>query len=405
MARRQLLVLGTVIVAIVVTIAFLALTGGEPTASPSASPSASLSPSASVGASASPSSSASASASPSPEAGPLQIEWQAVTGLEPGASVHEVSVIDGRWFALGQVEVEVAIWTSDDGRDWTRAEISGDHPSDELTVAYGLAELDGTLVAIGAFGAIPSDQVAWVTWTSDDDGATWTEHRDAPTPAALQAVVEAGPGLVGAGWDYFGTTPFDSWIATTEDGLAWQRNEAEFTSAEIVSLAVLDERIVAVGSTFVDGGLAGFAAYSDDGGATWTVTVEASGDAETLFEVVATDGGFAAVGGGEASGATAWLSADGAAWEAIPISADAEARGLALVDGGFVAVGNVVGQDIGPGLSWTSLDGRTWEAGTEFAPASVRILGADGNGSTVVAGGLCQSESCDSVLWFGEVSR
>jgi len=105
------------------------------------------------------------------------------------------------------------------------------------------------------------------------------------------------------------------------------------------------------------------------------------------------------------SGAAAWVSSDGASWEQIPIATSADGRALAMVDGGFAAVGNAVGQDIGPGLSWTSIDGRTWEAGTEFGPASVRILAIDGDGSTVVAGGQCQSESCDSVLWIGEVSR
>jgi hypothetical protein len=31
--------------------------------------------------------------------------------------------------------------------------------------------------------------------------------------------------------------------------------------------------------------------------------------------------------------------------------------------------------------------------------------GAAGNGTVVVAVGMCQSESCDAVAWIGEVTR
>ena len=410
MERRNILAVGTVILAIaVVAIAFAVLGGREPGASASPSPSATASTS--VEASASPSASASEapseSASPSAAAGPFGIAWEPVE-LEPDADVNGVSFVDGRWFAVGQVFPEAAIWTSDDGRSWSRAEIASTRGQNEVTAVMEVVELDGLLVAIGAFGAMESDQFAWMTWTSDDDGATWTERRDGPSPHALRAIAATGSGLVAAGSDYTGTTPFDSWIAVSEDGVTWEQTSAVFESTEIISMAVREERIVAVGIEFTDtGGSNPSIFFSDDGAATWSaasIPAPSGPEAAFLYEVVATDDGFVAVGGG-LGGASAWLSADGETWEQIQIAESASSRGLALVDGGYVAVGNVMGHDIGPGHSWTSVDGRTWEAGTEFSPGTVMILAADANGSTVVAGGQCVSESCEGVLWIGEVTR
>jgi hypothetical protein len=409
--RRNILAVVTVILAIVVVgIAFTALGGREPgaSASPSPSPSADPSPTVEASPSASASVAPSESASPSAAAGPLEIAWEPAE-LDPEADVNGVSFVGGRWLVVGQVYPEAAIWTSDDGRSWSRAEIASTREENEVTTVTHVVELDGLLVAIGAFGAMQSDQYAWMTWTSDDDGATWTERRDGPSPHALRAIVPAGPGLVAAGADYTGTTPFDSWIAVSEDGLTWERTSAVFGSTEIISMAVREDRIVAAGIEFTDGGAAPSVFFSDDGGASWSAAsiAKPSGTgAAFLYEVVATDDGFMAAGGG-LGGASAWLSADGESWEQIQIAASAQARGLALVDGGFVAVGNVVGHDIGPGHSWTSVDARTWEDGTEFSPGTVMILAADGDGSTVVAGGQCVivSESCEAVLWVGEVTR
>jgi hypothetical protein len=408
--RRKLAIILTVIIAAAaITIAFLAFVGrGEPGASPSLSESPSATPSASASASASPSPSASASASPSEPAGPIEVAWERAEGLEPEANVLAVSFADGRWIALGQVNPEAAIWTSDDGRTWTRAEIESTRAENEVTAVTDMAELDGRLVAIGAFGLMNSDQSAWMTWTSDDGGATWTERRDGPPTQALTAIVAGGPGLVGAGSNYVGTTPYDSWIAVSADGATWELTEAIFPTSQILSLAVIDERIVAVGSVFEGSSeLVPAAWYSDDGGATWESgqvpgQVPGAGRTEFVSEVVATDDGLAAIGGGN-EGAKAWVSADGATWERVDIVDGVEARALALVDGGLVAVG-IVGQDDAPALSWTSLDGRTWEAGVPLDDGPVQMLAADGDGTTVVAGGRCLG-SCETVLFVGEVTR
>ena len=159
-----------------------------------------------------------------------------------------MSFVDGRWFAVGEVYPDAAIWTSDDGRSWTRSQIDAIDGGDERVVATGLAAIGDTLVAIGRFGAANTDQMAWVTWTSGDGGMTWTESRDGPTSFAPHAIVAGGPGLVAAGWEYAGTVPFDSWVAVSEDGTAWDVLPATLANTQVSSLAMLGERIVAVGS-------------------------------------------------------------------------------------------------------------------------------------------------------------
>ena len=410
MQRRPIQIgLAAIVVIAAAVVTVLALGDRDPSASPSPSPSAST-PSASVEASASPSASEAPteSASPSQAAGPFEIAWEPVE-LEPDADVNGVSFVGGRWFVVGQVFPEAAIWTSDDGRSWSRAEIASTRDENEVTAVTDIVELDGQLVAIGAFGLMESDQFAWMTWTSDDAGATWTERRGGPSPHALRAIVPAGDGLVAAGSDYAGTTPFDSWIAVSEDGLTWERTPATFPDSEIHSLAVREDRIVAVGNSYVDGDFDARAWYSDDGGEAWTlVEIPDGGAPETLYEVVATDDGFVAIGDGVSgegdSGAAAWVSADGASWERVAVADAADGRALAPVEGGLVAVGNIVGQDVGPGLSWTSVEGRTWESGPDLNDGSVVLIAADGDGSVVVAGGQCLG-SCDAVLWIGEVTR
>ena len=411
MQRQPILMGVAAVVVIVAAVVVVVLVTGdrEPTASQSPSPSATATQTVEPSASPSASDAPSESATPSQAAGPFDVAWEPVE-LEPDADVSGVSFVGGKWFAVGQVFPEAAIWMSDDGRTWSRAEIASTREENQVTAVTDVVELDGQLVAIGAFGQMDSDQFAWMTWTSDDAGATWTERRDGPSPHALRAIVPAGPGLVAAGADYTGTTPFDSWIAVSEDGLTWERTSAVFESTEIISMAVREDRIVAVGIEFTDTGGSNPSIFSsDDGGATWSaasIPAPSGPEAAFLYEVVATDDGFVAAGGG-LGGASAWLSADGETWEQIQIAESASARGMALVDGGFVAVGNVMGHDIGPGHSWTSVDGRTWEVGTEFSPGTVMILAADGDGPTVVAGGQCVivSESCEAVLWIGQVTR
>jgi hypothetical protein len=411
--RRTVLVAAAVILgAAFVTFAVIALTGRDggqsllPSARPTASPSSSPSPSPS--ASASHSDEPSPSATPSEPSGPLEVAWEPVSEFGSRGIIEDLSFINGRWFALGYVDPDAAIWMSDDGRSWTQSQIDAIDRENERVVATRLAAIDGTLVAIGRFGAFSTDQMAWVTWTSNDGGATWTESRD-ETMFAPHAIVAGGPGLVAAGWEYAGTVPFDSWVAVSEDGIAWELLPTTLANTQISSLAMIGERIVAVGSLADEFERRPVVWYSDDGGSSWTAAeIRDSESPETMTDVIVTDDGLLAVGPGDGAhgGGAAWLSTDGTEWERFTIDAVAGAKAVASVDGGFVAVGNVRDElDIGAEFTWTSVDGRTWEAGREIDPGTVIVNGIGSDGSTVVAGGRCVGDVCDHVLWIGEVTR
>ena len=99
---------------------------------------------------------------------------------------------------------------------------------------------------MGSFVALSGDQIAWVTWTSDDGGATWAEDRDGPSPFPLEAITAGGSGFVGAGRDYVTGAEFNSWIALSAEGINWERLPVTL-EGRISSLTIINERIVAVG--------------------------------------------------------------------------------------------------------------------------------------------------------------
>ena len=68
-------------------------------------------------------------------------------------------------------------------------------------------------------------------------------------------MIEGGAGFIGAGWDSGGTTPFDSFISTSADGITWVRtNPAAMRNSEVAELAAIGDRLVAVGSSFAEDG-------------------------------------------------------------------------------------------------------------------------------------------------------
>ena len=415
MERRPILIAGAVVALVaVIIIAWIAL-GGRGSGDPEPSPSVSGEPSASPTASPSPSSSPTEgptedpTPTPTPEpteaAGPIEVTWTAASGIDGGARITNVRFVDGQWIAVGGVDedfLSAAIWTTDDGATWTRAEIGDTRDPDQYTQVLDVAALDGgTLVAIGSWGIVPSDQFSRAIWLSTDGGATWTETRQ--QEGALNALVPGGPGLVAAESSGGGIGPARGWVATSSDGLSWERMPMTF-EANLLAIALSGDRLVVAGGgeTGIPGESDAAAWYSDDDGATWTaIELPDAGVPEQVLSLVPFDGGL--IGTGDA--ASAWVSADGAAWEQATIADGAYAGAVAVVDGGFVAVGNLVGQDLGEGQSWTSTDGLAWDAGMPFGTANVRFSAAAGSGTTVVAGGGCASTACDVVLWVGEVTE
>lgn len=422
MNRRPILIASVAIAVVAVAgIAFVALGGlgsGTPEATPSPSqPAASPSPSGAPSDAPTPEPTEAPTPTPEPsqEAGPITVSWTPGSGIEPDAMVGDVAYLDGRFVAVGGAfdsdNLTAAIWTSEDGVSWTRAEITSTRAANEYTNVVGVVEIDGDLLAYGSWGVVPSDQRSWMTWRSTDGGATWTESREGPTPGALAAVAIGGPGLVAAGWNVAGVTPFDSYVLTSADGITWE-HVADLPQAQVQDVAVIGDRFVAVGHTWTATGDTDAAAwYSDDGGATWTpVDMPDGGSSLSVASLAPFGDVLVAVGDGGRSDVAlfvtaSWVTTDGASWEVYEVASGAFGRAVAAVDGGLVAAGNFGAHDIGPGVAWTSTDGQTWIEGDQLGDGTVRLSGVAGTDDVVVAVGECQSTTCDTVVWVGEVSR
>ena len=100
------------------------------------------------------------------------------------------------------------VWTSDDGRTWTR------EPNELNGSPYAVAAIPGGLVAVGDDG-----QGHPRSWASTDGGTTWTPgKRVNGLFGNFDAVVETPGGLVAT----IATPDLASAVATSADGLAWQ---------------------------------------------------------------------------------------------------------------------------------------------------------------------------------------
>jgi hypothetical protein len=412
------------IIALAAIIAFAFLNGAfggtDATPSPSPNPTETDEPSPEPTSSPTPEPTEEPTATPTPtptpasEARPFRVTWTAGSGIDPMAMVNEVAYLDGRWIAVGAIfdDTPVAsIWTSTDGATWTRADIDASPGQNEYTQVSDVAEVDGALVAIGSWGAIDSDQRSWVTWRSTDGGATWTESRDPSGMAAFSRIVGGGPGLVAVGWNVASGTPTSSFFATSADGITWEHTQT-VDEATVRALGVVGDRLVAVGHVQAEAGgdRRPAAWYSDDGGVTWTAGTVPEASDLAMADLAPFGDGLAAIGdGGDAATAAwitvAWMTDDGATWEAVEVADGAMAMGIGAVDAGLVGVGNFAAHDIGPGVSWTSADGAAWQESGELADGAVRLSAVAGQGDVVVAGGLCQSEGCETVIWIGEVTR
>jgi hypothetical protein len=275
---------------------------------------------------------------------------------------------DARFVAVGAdsavtgttTELDAAIWTSTNGRDWTRAphartQLGG--PGDQVMTAVTAA--GPGLVAVG------HDGDAAAAWTSSD-GLRWTrvgsdsftgegQRRVRAVAAVLDGIVavgsETGPDLIErpAVW-------------ASIDGTAWARTPVPLRTSDAAgasdaptgslrAVLVTSEQVLAVGD--VDGDAA---VWTSTNGVSWTAvpaSVAGSEDGDpvlggtgqqsiTGLAATATVEGlrFVAVGR-DGDGAAAWWSDDGFRWHTQPLLADGDqaAAVIALTDR-FLAVGD-----------------------------------------------------------------
>lgn len=280
-----------------------------------------------------------AASDPAPFSGPGN---QYVLGGVPWA---EGSVLVGEEAPLPSGNVEGAVWTSADNARWQRIpNTNGTFSGAEIEAVAATAS---TLVAVGdsrlednATTLAPPVGIAWVS----TDGTDWQRAPD-PTGTLGGMVlhgVAAGPaGFVAYGNGLGGGAA----LAFSSDGLRWQREAADLTTAASEVAAI-----------------------------TWT------GD------------GFAAVGGhdvtqrtgmvGQAPGsAAAWWSSDGQDWHQSDVSSpgyELETVQLWLNSLRATGIPACFGCISAPAEWRSNDDGRTWRSlptpGTPLAPSSTALL-------------------------------
>jgi hypothetical protein len=287
--------------------------------------------------------------------------WRRSEGLSgpTRASLQDVTATATGFVAVGRAEVpgsddDAAVWTSSDGREWSRAPDDGGVLGGPfIQAAEAVAAARGRVVAVG-FTARGPDREAGATaaaWYSADGGRSWNRAvvegpREATTSAG--SVVATADGFVMGG----GSTASDGLGAgrvwTSDDGAHWtpvQADEAVFppVGTSVAALAAAPDLVVGVGTLG--------AVWTSPDGTRWTKVVQDSAAFGPLTNHLRAvhrlqDGTWLAVGWNNPGvTAAAWTSVDGSRWRQVVDPAFAavlpgRAEDVASADGVTVVVGS-----------------------------------------------------------------
>lgn len=303
------------------------------------------------------------------------------TLLEPAPPhVHAITAGGPGLVAVGATDAEddlADIWTSSDGRTWSRV------PGEEL--GPGLIE-DVTTGGPGlvAVGGGPLLQAA--VWTSLD-GLTWSRAPDDPVfkDAHIKAVSTGGPGLVAVGWHH------RAWFSS--DGLTWKLasvppvppdvypgDDGDKPQIYLTDVAAAGDRLVAVGWAMMNDNSEVAVVWTSADGTTWTdvpIDPDVLPRGSRFSSLTGGPDGFIASGEDALGGPAMWTSGDGLRWRQVGSDAFRSAQpepdagrvllsSVAAGSDGYVAVGSeCTGGDPSRCSSteaavWTSQDGSSW---------------------------------------------
>ena len=379
---------------------------GDSSPSPQASASA-TSPSAEPSATTSTEPTTTADPTEAPTAS-IRVAWgDAVTAIGEGF-VSRVTAEGGRYFALGALDNDATIWSSDDGLEWEAATLpfpaSWEREAPVFVSADHIVSSGDKLVAIGTVGAL--DNLNVVVWESSD-GDSWTEIDTGTfmVDAFNAQDASVGPAGIVVITHAYGEGTGSAWLSA-DGGRTWSesRPDAGRMSASAV---------VGTASTYLMAGLA----YDDEfnpspriwtstDGITWSpATVEGSDGSGGVDQLtVSGDGTWVATGSLDGR-LVAWRSDDGTEWSVVYEFATEPEQGyraawLAGLPVGFVAI------DMNDGITtWTSVDGASWtgtpverptapdDATAEFALGMGRI------GDRIVLAGPVTSPDAGGMTW------
>ena len=256
--------------------------------------------------------------------------------------------------AVGVVSGAPAAWFAEDGVHWSRAGSPPEGPP--------RGQLRAVVVTEHGFVAAGSDEhdvVAprAVLWTSAD-GRAWTRVPDVDGFAGvrLEGVASHDGAVVAVGSVYSGKEAIGAVSWRSEDSATWQRSSAsaDLSQGQMHSVAAGAKGLLAVGAD-----LAGHRAlvWSSGDGLAWTLSPDATsldnfGLQIEMRDVVRLDDQDIAVGhlvfGTQYPTGLVWQSTDGTTWTRAPAAAILEQVKFAGVAGGpgwAIAVGDYGGPD------------------------------------------------------------
>jgi hypothetical protein len=325
----------------------------------------------------------------------------------PGQGLVAVGYVGlrGVWRALA--------WTSEDGDRWTVAPIDESSGSFAVSLATPPAG-DGPLVAGGRAGPEPA------VWTSSD-GRSWS-RRTVPrlgggaAPKRIAVVLATGDGYLAGGsvGPELGDRHARFWRSS--DGLAWEPvpDDPAFDGAEVVSIVDHAGGYVALGRLGSGQRGTGSTAWVSRDGASWQ-RIDAPSLSGGLVNAVVegADGRLVAVGSDlDEREAVVWRSSDGTAWEQAPREDSRLYNGdkirmmdVASTPVGLVAVGNYVGVQYGTATSWISGDGLSWRRAHAY-PALEQgemLAVATGGPSLVAVGSFGAPDNYIPAVWLSRL--
>lgn len=284
------------------------------------------------------------------------------------------------------------VWRPAGGADWRRAEagsigITGDWDEAGVLMSDVAVADDGRLVAVGYANFEPREQP--VSWTSTDEGRTWSPIAVAEDDSAsMAAVVWTGQRFVAVGGSGAGPT---TWSST--DGTSWVRHAPPVAEGSFHEVTIHAGRLVAV-STIGDSSQVWTADPAEE--PRWEPVESPVGG--TLSALRSDGDVLYAIGTTRPDGldhdGVLLRSPDGMAWELDGRSSDLggpedQLPADVLVDGEDVVV---AGQADGRAAIWTSSQGGPMRLLPE------ELLPAASHASTLVA-------TTDALLAVGTVDR
>jgi hypothetical protein len=280
-------------------------------------------------------------ATPTPS--PLLLDWQRVgnPGLDAASDINGSAAAGGRFVAIGEdVDGNAVIWSSGDGRSWSKA-------------------------------ALPS-----------------------LNELSLGDVAAMGNGFVAVG-RVLGDSSSIGTVLTSADGQSWQLDDAAtLPESYFAHVAVL-------GSTMMIDDQTDFQ-VSNDGGKTWSQPALPSGMAQYgVLALTATDTDFwvfaSTSGGGKNPPIGIWRSTDGQSWTSVgTLPGLTDAANLSVANGplGWVAIGSTLTKSLKEvDYAWWSGDGVTWQA-AQPAPFGVTDIFADDAGFIAVGNWYPNGSGC-----------